>query len=252
MHYPGFFGVPNNNDNKIVLNTGRYPLNYDKEHVTPQAKTPTILDIGCGYGGLIFELIKHFPDELILGMEIRDKVVNFVGEKVNSIRHNSGLKECMNGAAVRTNCMKAWHNYFDKESVDKIFFCFADPHFKKTNHRRRIINTSLITDYLYTLKPGGKIYTVTDVKDLHEWEVEKLSEHPMLERCDNDLEHLDVCEKAMREETDEAKKVLRNGGSIWHAVFRKRDLSKESEATACNEMINEYYSPAKQTLSPFD
>ena len=41
-------------------------------------KVPTIVDIGCGYGGLMFELAKEFPNDLVLGMEIRDKVTNFV------------------------------------------------------------------------------------------------------------------------------------------------------------------------------
>ena len=169
LHYPNFFGIKDNNDEKIVTNTGKYPLNYDNKPAHTIAKAPTILDIGCGYGGLCFALAPHFPNDLILGMEIRDKVVNFVGEKIRSLRINSGQKEMSNVAAVRTNCMKTFHNYFAKDSLDKIFFCFADPHFKKANHRRRIINTALITDYTHTLKPGGKIYTVTDVKDLHDW-----------------------------------------------------------------------------------
>jgi hypothetical protein len=32
----------------------------------------------------------------------------------------------------------------------------------------------------------------------------------------------------MREETDEAKKVIRNEGQIWHAVFRKKDFKNDS------------------------
>jgi tRNA (guanine-N7-)-methyltransferase len=32
------------------------------------------------------------------------------------------------------------------------------------------------------LKVGGKIYVVTDVKDLFDWEVKYLEEHPMLEK----------------------------------------------------------------------
>ena len=28
----------------------------------------------------------------------------------------------------------------------------------------------------------------------------------------------------MREGTDEAHKVIRNGGKIWHAIYRKRDF----------------------------
>jgi tRNA (guanine-N7-)-methyltransferase len=88
----------------------------------------------------MFALTKHFPDNLILGQEIRDKVANFVAEKANTIRINSGYKECLNVACVRTNTMKTVHNYFEKESVEKMFICFADPHFKKVNHRRRIIS----------------------------------------------------------------------------------------------------------------
>ena len=37
-----------------------------------------MVDIGCGYGGLMFELSKEFPEDLIIGMEIRDKVTNYV------------------------------------------------------------------------------------------------------------------------------------------------------------------------------
>lgn len=125
--------------------------------------------------------------------------------------------------------MKTFHNYFAKESVEKMFFCFADPHFKKANHRRRIINTALLTDYAYCLKPGGKIYTVTDVKQLHDWEVSKLDQHPMFERVSSTENDNDICVKIMREKTDEAIKVMKKEGNIWHAVFRKRDTAKEAD-----------------------
>ena len=53
-------------------------MDYSHKNNYKTNKVPTILDIGCGYGGLMFALTKHFPDELILGQEIRDKVANFV------------------------------------------------------------------------------------------------------------------------------------------------------------------------------
>jgi hypothetical protein len=31
----------------------------------------------------------------------------------------------------------------------------------------------------------------------------------------------------MCEETDEAQKVIRNEGSIWHAVYRKKDANQD-------------------------
>lgn len=46
-----------------------------------------------------------------------------------------------------------------------------DPHFKAANHRRRIINTNLLTEYAYVLTPGGMLYTITDVPELGEWMV---------------------------------------------------------------------------------
>ena len=95
-------------------------MTYDnqiEEQKTGDGLVPTIIDIGCGYGGLLFELSKEFPDKLILGMEIRDKVTNFVVEKINAMRINSQYKEYMNIAVVRTNTMKTMHNYFKKESV---------------------------------------------------------------------------------------------------------------------------------------
>ena len=101
-----------------------------------------------------------------------------------------------------------------------MFFCFADPHFKKSNHRKRIVNTALLTDYAYLLRPGGKVYVVTDVEDLHNWQVSKLEEHPMFERVQDETTNMDTedktlidpCVIAMREGTDEAQKVIRREG----------------------------------------
>jgi len=127
-----------------------------------------------------------------------------VGKKINSLRINSGYKECVNLAVVRTNTMKTLQNYFLKASVNKLFICFADPHFKKVNHRRRIINQQLLTDYAYIVKPGGRIYQVTDVKDLHDWNDMHLAKHPMFEKLTDEELEGDPCIAAMREETDEA------------------------------------------------
>ena len=49
--------------------------------------------------------------------------------------------------------------------------CVQDPHFKHSNHRRRIITTPLLTEYAHLLAPGGMLYTITDVPELGEWMV---------------------------------------------------------------------------------
>ena len=92
LHFPAAYGVADNNGDKVVCNTHQYPLTYDKDLAdTPlftfsdeeekKLKSVRVLDIGCGYGGLLYHLseLPQFKDTLMLGMEIRDKVTNFVG-----------------------------------------------------------------------------------------------------------------------------------------------------------------------------
>jgi tRNA (guanine-N7-)-methyltransferase len=118
LHYPSFFGIHNNHNDQLYANTHKYKIAYDKKLEESKGDlVPTIVDIGCGYGGLLFALSKEYKDKLILGMEIRDLVANFVVEKTNSKRINSGHKLFANIGVVKTNTMKTLHNYFRKESV---------------------------------------------------------------------------------------------------------------------------------------
>ena len=51
------------------------------------------------------------------------------------------------------------------------------------NHRRRIINRNSLSEFAYILKEGGLLYIVTDVKELHDWQVAHLEAHPVLFRA---------------------------------------------------------------------
>lgn len=225
-HYPAFFGILDNNDDKWVCNTPKYPLTYtEKPELTEtqleNLKKVTIVDIGCGYGNLCLELSKQFPENLVFGMEIRDKVTEFVVDKINALRINSGYTKYTNVAAIRTNVMKCILNYFTKGQLEKMFFWFADPHFKNRNFRRRIINGPLLTEYAYLMKEGGKIYTITDVKDLYDWNVDYLGKHPLFEEVLGDEKDNDPW-LHMLMSTDEAKKVKKRGDPVWSAIFRKK------------------------------
>eukprot|EP00276_Gloeochaete_wittrockiana_P024862 CAMPEP_0184360180 /NCGR_PEP_ID=MMETSP1089-20130417/123752_1 /TAXON_ID=38269 ORGANISM="Gloeochaete wittrockiana, Strain SAG46.84" /NCGR_SAMPLE_ID=MMETSP1089 /ASSEMBLY_ACC=CAM_ASM_000445 /LENGTH=95 /DNA_ID=CAMNT_0026699275 /DNA_START=116 /DNA_END=399 /DNA_ORIENTATION=+ len=93
-------------------------------------------DIGCGFGGLLVELSPMFPKKLILGLEIRDRVVDYDQERIRTLRSsNPGQYE--NIYVLRSNAMKFLPNHFHKGQLEKIFFLFPDPHFKKCNIRRR-------------------------------------------------------------------------------------------------------------------
>lgn len=117
--------------------------------------------------------------------------------------------------------MKFLPNFFLPSQLKKIFLCFPDPHFKARKHKARIVSTTLNSEYAYVLRPGGKIYTITDVEDLHRWMVEHLEAHPSFERVGEEEVEGDECVHVMRTETEEGKKVERNGGRKFVAVFRR-------------------------------
>lgn len=109
MHYPKLFGKSNAENEEIYNNSIynfnklkalKHPIKYefdDSNEATCNipdsfkvSKNVNILDVGCGYGGLMFGMSEKLEnDDLALGMEIRDKVSNFVSDKIKSLRRNS-------------------------------------------------------------------------------------------------------------------------------------------------------------------
>ena len=187
---------------------------------------PTVLDIGCGFGGLTLALATLLPEEQILGMEIRAKVTEYVRLRIVASRkeHPGQYQNC---SVMRTNSMKFLPHYFPKASLNKLFFCFPDPHFKRKNHGRRIVSERLLSEYAFVLKPGARLYCITDVKELHEWHVAKCDAHPLFRRLPNErVEKEDPCVEATKTETEEGKKVARNKGDKYFAVYERIEVSE--------------------------
>ncbi|KAK8174911.1 guanine-N(7)--methyltransferase [Phyllosticta citribraziliensis] len=186
------------------------------------SKDVEIADIGCGFGGLLFALAPKLPESLLLGLEIRTSVTEFVQEKAKALRiQNASTGQYQNVACLRANTMKFLPNFFRKGQLSKIFLCFPDPHFKARKHKARIVSYTLNSEYAYVLRPGGIVYTITDVEDLHLWMVDHFEKHPGFERIPEAELESDVCVEVMKTETEEGKKVTRNGGKKYVACFRR-------------------------------
>ncbi|KAK9478010.1 putative methyltransferase-domain-containing protein [Lipomyces japonicus] len=183
-----------------------------------------IADIGCGFGGLLVSLAAEFSETLILGMEIRVQVTQYVEDRIIALRQQSAKERTYNNIAVlRANAMKFLPNFFEKGQLSKLFFCFPDPHFKARKHKARIVTSTLASEYAYILRPGGVVYTITDVKDLHEWMVLHLEAHPLFKRLSKEWEEQDACVRIMTTDTEEGKKVERNKGDKFVACFERLD-----------------------------
>jgi tRNA (guanine-N7-)-methyltransferase len=212
--------------------TAYYPAFRSPDPVVIQDASPPpkitkdveVADIGCGFGGLLVALAPKLPDTLLLGMEIRMQVAEYVQERIKALRTqnvDTGLYQ--NAACLRANSMKFLPNFFKKHQLSKLFLCFPDPHFKARKHKARIVSTTLNSEYAYVVRPGGIIYTITDVEDLHKWMVSHFDAHPSFERVSTEEQEADECVAVMRTETEEGKKVERNGGEKFVALFRRSE-----------------------------
>jgi tRNA (guanine-N7-)-methyltransferase len=158
----------------------------------------------------------------MLGMEIRIKVEEYVKRRIEALRVQVP-GSYQNISVLRTNAMKFLPNFFSKGQLTKMFFLFPDPHFKKKKHKARIINDCLLAEYAFVLREGGLLYTVTDVKDLHEWMVGCLESHPLFERVPDEEALRDPALECALADTEEGKKVSRNNGDKHFSLFRRKN-----------------------------
>ncbi|KAI0450781.1 putative methyltransferase-domain-containing protein [Xylaria acuta] len=199
--------------------TGPNEINLLPKKLTKEVE---VVDIGCGFGGLLVALAPALPDTLLLGMEIRTSVAEYVQHRIAALRtQNPDTALYQNIGCLRANTMKFLPNFFRKGQLTKAFICFPDPHFKHRKHKARIVSTTLNSEYAYVIRPGGIVYTITDVEDLHHWMVGHLEAHPSFERISDEEQEADPCVEIMKTETEESKKVERNKGQKFIALFRR-------------------------------
>ena len=74
-HYPAFYARQGTDGASEHLSV---PVEAQPSDVpaSVQAQQPEVrfVDVGCGFGGLLVKLAPLYPDTLMLGMELRDKV----------------------------------------------------------------------------------------------------------------------------------------------------------------------------------
>ncbi|KAG0482128.1 hypothetical protein HPP92_010212 [Vanilla planifolia] len=155
---------------------------------------------------------EHDKETLMIGMELRDKVTEYVKERILALRaSNPGQYD--NISVVRTKSMKYLPNYFCKGQLSKMFFLFPHPHFKEKNHRRRVC-----------LCPGSwrpYLYNNTDVEELGDWIKSCMESHPLFIAVSDEELEADPVVPLLSCATEDGQKVARNGGRTFRAVYRR-------------------------------
>lgn len=213
----------------------------------------------------------------ITGLEIRIQVTEYTISRISALRTvppsisstssspppplpspSQSPPNYQNISALRANTMKFLPNLFHKSQLTKIFLCFPDPHFKARKHKARIISPTLVAEYAYVLREGGRVYVVTDVRDLYDWfrmsfgstagrelfrevrvkkkggegEVDVHGANDEMHDAEEEVEReeeveeeeegKDPCITIMQTSTEEGKKVSRNGGDKFIGVWQRK------------------------------
>eukprot|EP00172_Hildenbrandia_rubra_P000113 Plantae.Rhodophyta-Hildenbrandia_rubra.ctg10494.p1 GENE.Plantae.Rhodophyta-Hildenbrandia_rubra.ctg10494~~Plantae.Rhodophyta-Hildenbrandia_rubra.ctg10494.p1 ORF type:complete len:248 (-),score=44.59 Plantae.Rhodophyta-Hildenbrandia_rubra.ctg10494:449-1192(-) len=219
-------------DSNFLIPASPSSAPWDQIFTIPTTKVDW-LDIGCGYGGLLAGLAREYPEKMMVGMEIRERVLMYCKERLKELR---GVDEKENGGHnygnlgfVRLNVMKYLTCWFEKGSLEKMFFCYPDPHFKRAKRRQRIVSRQLLAEYAYVMKDAGVAYIVTDVEDLFSWMVERFEAFPLFERRTKEVENVDPIVPFVRDKTDEAQRVVKGNRPKFSASFIRIPNPPENE-----------------------
>lgn len=217
-------------DHSLVYPSSPDSIDWSSHYPAFVNQRPSFADIGCGFGGLLITLAPQFPDTLIIGLEIRVQVTQYVQDRITALRATTDNYQ--NVSVIRANAMKFLPNFFQKASLTALFFLFPDPHFKIRKHKARIISPTLLAEYAYVLAPGGIVYTITDVEDLAHWMRTHLDAHPLFQFVEEQelrKEGKGPILDAVYGSTEEGKKVERNAGEKWLACFRRIEVKRINE-----------------------
>ena len=119
----------------------------------------TEVELGCADGKFSFDLAQASPDTFVVGLEIREPLV----ERNEGIARREGIDN-LRFAYVNLNV--DLDRVFPPASVDRFHLLFPDPHFKQRHRKRRVVDLDFCQVIARQLRPGGELHVATDIFDL--------------------------------------------------------------------------------------
>ncbi len=126
-------------------------------HLGPDCEVD--VELGCADGQFSFQLAEADPTRFVVGLEIRDKVVEINRRKVAA----AGLR---NLEFAYVNMGVDLDRVFGPTSVDRFHILFPDPWFKARHHKRRVVELGLCETMATQLRPGGELHFASDVYEV--------------------------------------------------------------------------------------
>jgi tRNA (guanine-N7-)-methyltransferase len=132
---------------------------------------PIHIEIGMGKGQFITTLAKENPDINYIGIERYTSVLLRAIQKVQDEEIPNLRFICFDAAEIL--------DVFACHEVDRIYLNFSDPWPKDRHAKRRLTSSTFLNRYNAILAKDGHIEFKTDNKDLFDFSVEEINNHPI-------------------------------------------------------------------------
>jgi tRNA (guanine-N7-)-methyltransferase len=171
---------------------------------------PRILEIGFGMGEGLAEIAAAHPENDYLGVEVHTPGVGALLKQVSE----RGLT---NVRVIQHDAVEVLTRMLEPASLAGVHIFFPDPWHKKRHHKRRLIQSPLVSLLASRIQSGGYIHLATDWQDYAEQMLAVLSAEPLLVNS--------VTDYAPRPDTRPLTKFeqrgIRLGHGVWDLVFRR-------------------------------
>ncbi|WP_321532831.1 tRNA (guanosine(46)-N7)-methyltransferase TrmB [uncultured Desulfuromonas sp.] len=142
------------------IDAWKLPADQDIHQLFDQQQ-PLALEIGCGTGDFIVQRAAQQPDTNFLAIDIYNKGCYKSCRRIDKT-------DLANIRVMRMEARYLLSRFGRADMLSAIYINCPDPWPKKRHRDRRLVNTTLLTQMLYYLQPGGDLYFVTDVADYAE------------------------------------------------------------------------------------
>ncbi len=203
-----------------VISSSPYCINDVKMHKGSfksdifQNNNPLYIEIGMGKGQFITTLARNNPDINYIGIERYSSVCLRAVQKVADEDIPNLRFICFDAAEIT--------DIFDKNEIDQIYLNFSDPWPKDRHAKRRLTSSTFLDRYDAILVPDGHIEFKTDNRDLFDFSIEEINNHPLwhTDAVTYDLHH-DETMNMGNVMTEYEEKFSSQGNPICKVIFSR-------------------------------
>ena len=186
---------------------------------------PLHLDIGCGKGHYCADLAEARPDRNIVGVEIREQLVEEATRLCREVTDVGNLRFVAGSANVLVGPICEAH---PEATLASASINFPDPWPKRAHRKRRVVQPELVRALATHLRPDGLVLVQSDVRDL-EREMAACFVRSGLFVVDDAAASSAEAAGLATIMTERARQAARRGQPTWRTLLRRRE-AEEGEA----------------------